>query len=38
MSVHSDYIITQEEHHSHRTFKQDYNLFVRKYGLEWRDD
>jgi putative transposase len=34
----ADYIATQEEHHSHRTFEQEYNLFVRKYGLEWREE
>ncbi len=33
-----NYIARQEEHHRKRTFVQEYKLFVKKYGLQWRDD
>ena len=32
------YIANQEEHHRKRTFAEEYELFVRRYGLEWRDE
>lgn len=32
------YIANQEEHHRKRTFEDEYQLFVKKYGLEWRDE
>lgn len=32
------YIAQQEAHHKKRTFSQEFELFVKKYGLEWRDD
>jgi putative transposase len=32
------YIANQEEHHRKRTFKDEYQLFIRRYALEWRDD
>ena len=32
------YIAQQEEHHKKRTFSQEFELFVNKYGLDWRDD
>jgi hypothetical protein len=32
------YIAGQEEHHRKKTFGEEFQLFVRKYGLEWRDD
>jgi len=32
------YIATQEDHHRKRTFEDEYQLFVKKYGLEWRDE
>ena len=34
----ANYIARQEEHHRKRTFAQEYELFVRRYGLEWRDE
>lgn len=34
----SNYIAGQEEHHRKRSFKEEYELFVKKYGLEWRDE
>jgi putative transposase len=34
----SKYIANQEEHHRRRTFAQEYESFVRAYGLEWRDE
>ncbi len=34
----SHYIANQEEHHRKRTFEEEYQLFVRRYGLEWRDE
>ncbi len=32
------YIAQQEEHHGKKTFIQELELFVKKYGLEWRDE
>jgi len=32
------YIANQEEHHRKKTFNQEFELFVKKYGLEWFDD
>ena len=34
----SHYIANQEEHHRKRTFEEEYQLFVRRYGLEWHDE
>ena len=34
----SDYIAQQAAHHRKRTFEDEYQLFVKRYGLEWRDD
>jgi REP element-mobilizing transposase RayT len=34
----SNYIARQEEHHRKRTFAQEYEIFVKRYGLEWRDE
>jgi hypothetical protein len=30
------YIANQEEHHRKRTYAEEYAMFVRRYGLEWR--
>jgi len=32
------YIANQEEHHRKRTYAEEFGLFVKKYGLEWRDE
>ena len=32
------YIAGQEAHHRKKSFSSEFELFVRKYGLEWRDD
>jgi putative transposase len=32
------YIANQENHHRNRTFEDEYQLFVKRYGLEWRDE
>ena len=32
------YIARQEEHHRKKTFAQEYEQFVKLYGLEWRDE
>ena len=32
------YIANQEEHHRKLTFAQEYELFVERYGLEWRSE
>jgi putative transposase len=32
------YIATQEEHHRKRTFSDEFQIFVKKYGLEWNDE
>ena len=34
----SKYIANQEEHHRRKTFAEEYEQFVRVYGLQWRDD
>ena len=30
------YIADQEEHHRKRTYSEEYAMFVKRYGLEWR--
>lgn len=32
------YIARQEEHHKKKSFAEEYELFVKRYGLEWRDE
>jgi putative transposase len=32
------YIANQEEHHRKKTFSQEFEIFVKKYGLEWHED
>jgi putative transposase len=32
------YIASRGEHHRNKTFEEEYQLFVRRYDLEWRDD
>jgi REP element-mobilizing transposase RayT len=32
------YIANQEAHHRKRTFEEEYQLFIRNYGLQWRDE
>ena len=32
------YIANQEQHHRKHTLAEEYELFVKRYGLEWRDD
>ena len=32
------YIAGQEKHHHKKTFREEFELFVRRYGLEWHDD
>ena len=32
------YIASQEAHHRKKPFSEEFELFVKKYGLEWRDD
>jgi putative transposase len=32
------YIADQEEHHKKKTFSEEYQLFVTKYGMEWRGE
>jgi len=32
------YIAQQEKHHQRRTFREEFKLFVKRYGLEWHDD
>lgn len=34
----SKYIANQGEHHRKRTFDEEYQLFVKRYGLEWRHE
>jgi REP-associated tyrosine transposase len=34
----ANYIAQQEEHHWQRTFAEEFEVFVRRYGLEWRDE
>ena len=31
----ASYIANQEEHHRKRTYAEEYEMFVTKYGLEW---
>jgi putative transposase len=32
------YIANQAEHHRKRTLEDEYQLFVKRYGLKWRDE
>jgi len=32
------YIVNQEEHHRKQNFAEEFELFVKRYGLEWRDE
>ena len=32
------YIAGQEEHHRKKSFSEEFELFVKKYGLEWHED
>jgi putative transposase len=32
------YIAGQEKHHRKKSFRDEFELFVKKYGLEWHDD
>jgi len=32
------YIARQEEHHRKKSYTEEYELFVKRYGLEWRDE
>jgi len=32
------YIANQEEHHRKKSFGQEFELFVKRYGLEWHDE
>ena len=32
------YIANQEEHHRKRTYAEEYEMFVKRYGLEWRSE
>jgi REP element-mobilizing transposase RayT len=32
------YIARQEEHHRRKTFGQEFEVFVKKYGLQWGDE
>jgi REP element-mobilizing transposase RayT len=34
----ANYIARQEQHHKKYTYSQEYELFVTRYGLEWRDE
>jgi REP element-mobilizing transposase RayT len=34
----ANYIARQEEHHRRKTFSEEFQLFVERYGLEWRDE
>ncbi|HEV7682019.1 MAG TPA: hypothetical protein VGO68_07850 [Pyrinomonadaceae bacterium] len=38
MSKVANYIAGQEEHHRKRSFAEEYEIFVERYGLEWRDE
>ena len=31
------YVSNQENHHRKKTFGQEFEVFVKRYGLEWRD-
>jgi REP element-mobilizing transposase RayT len=32
------YIANQERHHQRQSYAEEYALFVKRYGLEWRDE
>ena len=32
------YIARQEEHHRKRSFREEYERFIERYGLEWHDE
>ncbi len=32
------YIARQEEHHRTKSFAEEYELFIKRHGLEWRDE
>jgi putative transposase len=32
------YIARQQEHHQRKSFSEEFQLFVKKYGLEWREE
>jgi len=32
------YIARQQEHHRKKTFGQEFELFAKKYGLQWGDE
>jgi REP element-mobilizing transposase RayT len=32
------YIANQQEHHRKKTFPQEFQLFVKRYGLKWHED
>lgn len=34
----ANYIARQEEHHKRRSFKQEFEILVTRYGLKWSDD
>jgi putative transposase len=34
----ANYIAKQEDHHRTRSFAQEFEIFVKRYGLEWRDE
>jgi putative transposase len=34
----ASYIANQEDHHRKKTFSQEFEIFIKKYGLEWHDD
>jgi REP element-mobilizing transposase RayT len=34
----SSYMASQEEHHKRRTFREELEQFVTRYGLEWREE
>jgi len=32
------YIANREEHHRINTYAEEFEMFIKRYGLEWRDD
>jgi REP element-mobilizing transposase RayT len=38
VSTVAQYIAKQEDHHRKRSFTQEFEIFVKRYGLEWRDE
>jgi REP-associated tyrosine transposase len=34
----ANYIASQEDHHRKKSFAEEYEIFVRRYGLEWFDE